>query len=442
MYNHALIEKEILEYWKKKKIFEKLRKKIKGKKSWSFIDGPLTANNPMGVHHAWGRTYKDLYQRFKAMQGFNQRFQNGFDCQGLWLEVETEKELGFNSRKDIENFGLDKFSKACRARVDKFSKIQTEQSIKLGQWMDWENSYYTMSDKNIEYIWHFLKKCSEKGWLYKGTKVLPWCIRCGTSSSQHEMSDSGYADLIHKSAYIKFRIKNRKNEYLLAWTTTEWTLSSNVALAVNPKLDYAKVKINGDIFYLAEKALNKLGKKHEIIQVIKGNKLIGLEYEGIYPDFEVQKNVKHRVVGWDEVGEAEGTGIVHIAPTCGVEDNELGKRQKLDFISPALDEEGKFMHGFGWLTGRNVMGVKEDIIQDLYKRNFLYKTEDYKHRYPICWRCGNELVFRLGSEWFISCDEIRPLMKKAASKAEWHPEHIGKLMQDWLNNKLSRKIAR
>ena len=266
MYKPPEVEKEILGFWKKRKIFEKLRKKIKGKKPWSFIDGPITANNPMGVHHAWGRTYKDLYQRFKAMQGFDQRFQNGFDCQGLWLEVETERDLGFNSKKDIENFGLDKFSKACRARVDKFSKVQTEQSIKLGQWMDWDNSYYTMSNTNIEYIWYFLKKCHDKGWLYKGTKVLPWCIRCGTSSSQHEMSDEGYTELTHKSVYVKFKIKGKKNEYFLVWTTTEWTLSSNVALAVNPDLDYAKVDVNGEIFYLEEATLNKLGKKHKLLK--------------------------------------------------------------------------------------------------------------------------------------------------------------------------------
>jgi len=166
MYDFKNVEEEIRNFWDEKRIFDKLRKKNKGKKRWSFIDGPITANNPMGVHHAWGRTYKDLFHRFKAMQGYDQRYQNGFDCQGLWVEVEVEKDLGFNSKKDIENYGLDKFSKACRKRVEKYSKIQTEQSIRLGQWMDWENSYYTLSDNNIEHIWYFLKKCHEKKWLF------------------------------------------------------------------------------------------------------------------------------------------------------------------------------------------------------------------------------------------------------------------------------------
>jgi len=185
--NFQDIDKRILAFWKKNDTFKKLVTKNKDKKTFSFFDGPITANNPMGVHHAWGRTYKDIYQRYKAMKGYDQRYQNGFDCQGLWVEVEVEKELGLNSKREIEEYGLDKFSEQCRERVVKFSKVQTEQSIKLGQWMDWGNSYYTMTDTNIEYIWYFLKNCYEKGRLYKGHRAMPWCIRCGTSLSQHEM---------------------------------------------------------------------------------------------------------------------------------------------------------------------------------------------------------------------------------------------------------------
>lgn len=442
MYNPNHIEQEILEFWKKNDIFQKLRSKNHGKKPWSFIDGPITANNPMGVHHAWGRTYKDIYQRFKAMQGFDQRFQNGFDCQGLWLEVETEKELGFNSKKDIEGYGLANFSRACRARVERFSKIQTEQSIKLGQWMAWNNSYYTMSDENIEAIWYFLKKCHEKGWLYKGTKVLPWCNRCGTSSSKHEMSDEGYSEMTHLSIYIKAKIKNKSNEYLLLWTTTEWTLSSNIAAAVNPGVDYIKAQQDGNIYYLAKSLESKLGSNYKILKTIKGKDLLGLEYESFYPDFEIQKRVVHKVVLWDEVTEEEGTGIVHIAPTCGEEDYILAKKENLQILSPALDEFGNYNAGFGWLTGKNVAKVKDLIIKDLEDRNILFKTEPYTHRYPVCWRCKTELVFRLDSEWFISCKKIRLLMKKEARNVIWYPKHIGKLMQDWLNNMDDWNISR
>ncbi|MBI4155568.1 isoleucine--tRNA ligase [Candidatus Woesearchaeota archaeon] len=441
MPNQPQVEQEIIAYWKKSKIFDKLRKRNSGKEQFSFIDGPITANNPMGVHHAWGRTLKDLYQRYKAMQGYEERYQNGFDCQGLWLEVETEKDLGFNSKKDIENYGLDKFSKACRQRVEKFSKIQTEQSILLGQWMDWGNDYFTMSDGNIESIWHFLKKCYEKKWLYKGKRILPWCIRCGTSSSKHEMSDEGYAELIHPSVYVKAKIKGKENEYLLIWTTTEWTLSSNVAAAVNPKINYIKAQKDNEIFYLSEATANKLGD-YKIIKKLKGKDLLNLEYESFYPDFPVQKGVPHKVIPWDEVGEEDGTGIVHIAPNCGDVDYELGHKLNLKILDPAVDEFGNYNEGYNWLTGKNVKKAKQEIVKDLEKRGLLFKVENVRHRYPICWRCKEELVFRLDHSWFIACDEIRPIMKKEAKKVIWYPKHTGDLMQDWLDNMEDWNISR
>jgi len=443
-FNTYQIEKEILLYWNKKGIFDKLRKQNSKNPNWSFIDGPITANNPMGVHHGWGRTLKDVFQRYHAMRGSEQRFQNGFDCQGLWLEVETEKDLGFNSKSDIENYGLDKFSKACRNRVEKYSAIQTEQSKMLGQWMDWGNDYYTMDDHNITSIWHFLKVCNDKGWLYKGKRILPWCIRCGTSSSKHEMSDEGYADIVHPSVYIKAKIKKRENEYLLIWTTTEWTLSSNVAAAVNPEVDYVKAKYGGDIYYISEAVAGKLDEDgdYEILERLKGKDLIGWEYENFYPEFEIQKDVKPKVVEWKEVGDKDGTGIVHIAPSCGEEDFELGKQLKLKMLNCALDDFGNYNPGFGSYSGRNVYELKKLIVEDLDARGLLFKIENYKHRYPICWRCKSELVFRMDSSWFISCDEIRPKMKSEAAKVHWYPEYVGKLMQNWLDNMDDWNISR
>ncbi len=234
-------ERRVLKLWEEERVFEKLREKNRGNERWSFIDGPITANNPMGVHHAWGRTYKDIFQRFKAMQGFDQRYQNGFDCQGLWVEVEVERDLGLNSKREIVDYGLDRFARKCRERVERFSAIQTEESKRLGQWMDWEHSYYTMSDTNIEYIWHFLKTCSENGWLYRGSRAMPWCARCGTSLSQHELIDS-YRDMTHTSVFVQLPLVDRPGEYILVWTTTPWTLAANTALAVHPELDYAKVQ--------------------------------------------------------------------------------------------------------------------------------------------------------------------------------------------------------
>ena len=245
------MENKILKFWQEKKIFEKLKKKNQGKEHWSFLDGPITANNPMAVHHAWGRTYKDLFQRYKAMCGFDQRYQNGFDCQGLHVEVEVEKELGFKNKKDIEKYGIDKFVEKCKERVKKYSKIQTEQSIRLGQWMDWENSYYTMSDENNYAIWSFLKKCWQRGLLYKGRDVVPWCPRCGTAISQHEILTEEYKEITHKAIFVKLPVINKKNTFFLVWTTTPWTLPANVALAVQPELTYAEVQDkNGDIFII------------------------------------------------------------------------------------------------------------------------------------------------------------------------------------------------
>ena len=439
------LEHKILDFWEENKCFEKLQKKLKGKKHWSFIDGPMTANNPMGVHHAWGRTYKDVFQRYKAMQGFDQRWQNGFDCQGLWVEVEVEKELGFKSKRDIINYGLENFSKACRKRVDKYSKIQTEQSKRLGQWMDWENSYYTMSNTNIEYIWYFLKKCYQKGWLYRGTNVMPWCTRCGTSLSQHELADV-YKEVTHDAVYIKLPIKGKKNEYLLVWTTTPWTLTSNTACAVNPDLTYVKVKLASysasQYLILAKARLEVLkGTDYKVVEEFKGQDLVGLEYSGPFDELGAQKDVVHKIVPWKEVSEIEGTGIVHIAPGCGQEDHQLGKEYKLAEIAP-LDEFGIYKEGFAWLTGRDVHEVKEDIYKDLKKKGYFFKSEKYQHRYPHCWRCGKELVFRLVEEWFIKSEEIRELMMKEAKKVKWLPGHVGKLMQDWLTNMQDWCISR
>lgn len=431
--NFVEIEHRILQFWRKEDCFNKLRAKNRGKKKFSFLDGPITANNPMGVHHAWGRTYKDLFQRYKAMLGYDQRYQNGFDCQGLWVEVEVEKELGFKSKRDIEAYGIDKFVNKCKERVLKYSKIQTEQSIRLGQWMDWENSYYTMSDENNYTIWYFLKRCHEHGWIYKGDDVMPWCPRCGTALSEHEIVTEGYKELTHPSVYLKFPIKGRKNEYLLVWTTTPWTLSSNVACAVHPDLVYLKVKEHDEIYYLVSSRRDIFKDKVEVLGELFGKDLVGLEYHGPYDELPAQKGVVHKVIPWDEVSGEEGTGIVHIAPGCGKEDYELGKEHKLAVIAP-LTEDGYFLENFGFLSGLNVKDTTELIFEDLRKKGVLYRIEDYTHRYPVCWRCGTELVFRLVDEWFIKMDELRYKIMDVARQVRWIPDYGLERELDWLRN--------
>src|ERR671933_412364 len=291
------LEHAILDFWREIDAFGKLREKNKGNEKWSFIDGPITANNPMGVHHGWGRTLKDIYQRYKAMLGYDQRYQNGFDCQGLWVEVEVEKDLGFNSKREIERYGLDRFARACRERVFRYADLITRQSIRLGQWMDWDDSYYTLSDENIESIWTFLRRCHDNGWLYKGARALPWCLRCGTSLSQHELvGTDSYRDLTHRSVYLALPLVERPDERILVWTTTPWTLAANVALAVHPDLDYVKVQQNGIYYYLSAHTTSFLRPGYEVVETVKGRDLVGLRYVPPFPEFPAQAGIDHRIV--------------------------------------------------------------------------------------------------------------------------------------------------
>lgn len=436
-FNFPQIEKEILKFWKRDKTFEKLRRKNQAKKSWSFLDGPITANNPMGVHHAWGRTYKDFFQRYKAMQGYDQRFQNGFDCQGLWVEVEVEKQLGFKSKKDIEKFGIERFVNLCRERVKKYSKIQTNQSIRLGQWMDWRNSYYTMSDENNYAIWYFLKKCWRDGLLYKGRDVVPWCPRCGTAISQHEILTEEYKEITHKSIFVKFPIIGRKNTFFLVWTTTPWTLPANVALAIHPDFDYVEVKDKKGQVFILLKEKSDLIENGRVVRTKKGKRLSGLRYKGIFDELsEVKKSLgryEHRVVLWKEVTSQEGTGIVHIAPGCGQEDFKLSKEMNLPVIDPT-DQESKYRKGFGRLSDKLVTEVNELIFKDLTRKRVIFKIEDFWHRYPTCWRCKSELIFRLVEEWYISMTKLRPQLMKVAKEIKWIPPFGLDRELDWLRN--------
>ena len=428
------MERDIQSWWDEAGMMEKYLDRNKDSdRRWSFIDGPITANNPMGVHHAWGRAYKDLFQRYKTMQGFKQRYQNGFDGQGLWVEVEVEKEMGFNSKQDIEAYGIDRFVEACKARVRHFADIISEQSIRLAYWMHWDDSYHTMSDENNYTIWHFLKTCHERGWIYEGTDVMPWCPRCATGLSEHEIVTEGYKEVVHPGLFTKFPLEDADGESLLVWTTTPWTLTSNVAAAVHPEMAYVKVRHGDDTLYLAKARIEVLGGDNEVLEETTGEKLVGRRYRGPFDELPAQQGVEHRVIPWEEVSEGEGTGIVHIAPGAGKEDFALGKEFSLPTIAP-LDEFGNYIQGFDWLTGRNVAEVNRDIFGNLREKGILFKVEDYPHRYPICWRCNTELVFRLVDEWFISMDELRHLIADVTRNIKWIPSFGLERELDWLRN--------
>ncbi|QJW95698.1 class I tRNA ligase family protein [Frigoriglobus tundricola] len=525
-------ERVILQFWADNGIFEKRKQLNAGKPKWSFLDGPITANNPMGVHHAWGRTYKDLYNRYFAMSGHELRYQNGFDCQGLWVEVEVEKSLGLKSKRDIENLvpgdpeaSIDKFVRACKDRVNTFARVQTEQSVRLGYWMDWDRtdadwakkpderkSYFTMSEENNYTIWSFLKKCHGKGLISRGYDVMPWCGRCGVGISEQEMKE-GYKLVEHRACFVKFPLKSRPGENLLVWTTTPWTLTSNVGAAVNPDLTYLQVKLKGEVYYVAKNAfkLNRMessseaggdddeteggGKKtrpwlkevphlnsieqhfkskagkgdsYEIVGEVRGADMLGWAYTGPFDDLpaqnheygfpeEVAKVTKqsgrwpattaanaHRVIsGGKDVTETEGTGIVHTAPGCGAIDYVWGKENGLPPVAP-IGDDGVFVPGFGPLEGKNAADATtaDAVFEQLKATDRLFVTERYVHRYPHCWRCKTELLYRLVDEWFINMgpkhteEGFRGAIMKVVDRVTFLPESInGKARErDWLWN--------
>jgi isoleucyl-tRNA synthetase len=467
-------EHEILALWRERGTFARLRAQNAGKERWSFLDGPITANNPMGVHHAWGRAYKDLFQRFSAMQGRDQRYQNGFDCQGLWVEVNVERDLGFTSKRDIEEYGIAEFVSLCKQRVLTYAARQTEQSIRLGMWMDWNDpvelrrlrdllaenpgqsvtttgldgeavtdtaeqivgrlgmpelggSYFTFSNENNYLIWSFLAECHRRGWLYKGHDSMPWCARCGTGISQHEMTE-GYSDREDPGLTIKLPLVDRPGEALLVWTTTPWTLTSNVAAAVGGDLRYVKVRQGDELFWLGRGTLkHALAGDFKVVEEKLGRELEGWRYSGPMDELPAVQAAfaaedgkpayEHRVVLWDEVGEEEGTGIVHIAPGCGAEDFALGKSLSLPMIAP-LDENGVVIAGFGPYSGRDVRDVAEPILESLKHKHRFYRLETITHRYPHCWRCGTGLVFRVVDEWYISMGPVYDKPREQLTAAE------------------------
>ncbi len=436
------MEKDVLKFWNENKSFEKLKEQNKKSgKYYAFLDGPITANNEMKLHHAWNRSLKDIMLRFKGMQGYDAHYQNGFDAQGLWVEVNVEKALGLQGKPDIMKYGMDKFTEECMSRVKYFADRITEQSKRLGQWMNWDDSYMTNSDNNITSIWYFLKKCYDKGWLIEKYRPMPWCAHCGTSLSEHELSDS-YKDMEHDAVFFKMPIKDT-NCSILVWTTTPWTLSSNVAVAVNPNLEYSvcKVASSDRCLIVCSTALKVLRKDLvEVIKVVKGSELIGLEYETVFPSFECQKFI-HKIVPAEYVDATEGSGAVHIAPGCGAEDFELGQKLGLEIIVP-VDENGVFIKGFDFLTGKKALDAYEEVFEKMKENGTLYYTHKYTHRYPICWRCKNPLIFRLSKEWYIAVDELRPKLLEAIETVKWQPAFLKERMKDWLANMGDWNISR
>lgn len=434
------LEHEMLDKWNKEDLFHKIVDKNKNSdKRFKFLDGPMTANNRAGVHHFWGRVLKDVTIKYHALKGESQQFQNGFDAQGLWVEVNEEKALGLNGKPEIIKYGMDKFTEKCIDRVKFYANEITNESIRMGQFMDWDNSYFTNTDENITSIWYFLKLCNDKGWLVKKNRPMVWCPRCGTTASEHELSDS-YSEVVHTAIFFKVPVKNQDFK-MVGWTTTPWTLCANVALAVNPELTYVKVEYNGEKLVFGKDSLNILkNNEYKILEEFTGDKLVGLEYETMFPELEMQQ-FTHKIYPWDQVLAGEGACVVHIAPGCGAEDFDLGLKYDMPQICP-INEQGVMLDNCGFIAGKKTTDVVEDVINRLKDDNKLLYSHKYKHSYPHCWRCKTDLVYRLIPTWYIKMDEVRPQLLKAIDEVEFQPSYAKKRMQDWLNKMEDWNIAR
>ncbi len=424
MYDFKKVEEEIRKFWKTKdKEIKKSLQDNPKKKVFSFLEGPPTANAPPGLHHLEVRTFKDLICKFKYMQGFSVPRKGGWDCHGLPVEVQVEKQLGLKNKKEVLDYGTGEFIEKCRTDVFSFIKDWNASTEELAYWVDLKNPYRTLDNNYIESVWWSLKELYNKKMLYEGHKVVPFCTRCGTPLSSHEVA-LGYKDIIEESVYVAFKLKGKGNEYILAWTTTPWTLPGNVALAVGEKIDYVKVKLeDGDNLILAKDKIDLIKGKHKIIEEMKGKKLLGLEYEPLFEIKELRSKNSYKVIPADFVSTEEGTGVVHTAAMYGEDDYIVGTKMGLPKIH-TVGQDGKFLDIVPKFRGKFVKSAEGEIMKDLQDRKLLFKREPVTHSYPFCWRCGTPLLYYAITSWFISVSRMRKELLKLNDSINWEPEHI------------------
>jgi len=424
MYDFKSIEKESRKVWKKySKEIEKAVQDDRKKKLFSFLEGPPTANAPPGLHHLEVRTFKDIICKFKYMQGFSVPRKGGWDCHGLPVEVQVEKKLGLKDKKDIEKYGVEKFIKHSRESV--FSNIgDWEKSTEeLGYWIDLKDPYVTLDNDYIESVWWSLKELHKKGLLYEGYKVVPFCTRCGTPLSSHEVAQ-GYKDVKDTSVYVAFKLADEENSYILAWTTTAWTLPGNVALAVGKKLDYVRVKLpDGDTLILGKDRLSILNGDYKIVEKFKGKDLVGKSYEQLYDIKELRNGRSHKIIDADFVTTEDGTGVVHTAVMYGEDDYRVGIEEGLPAVH-TVGQDGKFLSIVPKFKGMKVKDAEVPIIIDLKERGLLFKKQKIEHAYPHCWRCDTPLLYYAINSWFIRVSSVRDKLVKMNKKINWYPDYL------------------
>ena len=416
-------EKEVIEFWKKNDIFKKSLKIREGHPTFMFYDGPPTANGKPHIGHIETRVFKDVIPRFWTMKGYEVPRKAGWDTHGLPVELEVEKMLGINGKPQIENYGVEPFIQRCKESVWKYKHEWEQMSDRVGFWADMDDPYVTYHDDYIESEWWALKEIHKKGLLYKGHKIVPYCPRCGTSLSSHEVAQ-GYKDVRETSCIARFKVKNEENTYILAWTTTPWTLPSNVALCVNPKETYVKIKAeDGKKYILAEALVPSVIKgEYEIITKYIGDELYGTEYEPLYNFAKPEKKAWY-VIADNYVTLTDGTGVVHIAPAFGEDDSRVGKDNDLPFIQ-LVDEQGNFSKETGKWAGTFVKDADKLVLKDLEDRGLLFAALPYEHSYPFCWRCDTPLLYYAIDTWFIKMSALRDRLVANNNTVNWMPENI------------------
>ena len=434
-------ELEVLDFWKKNKIFEKTLEKTKDGEEFSFYDGPPTANGKPHIGHIITRVMKDIIPRFKTMKGYHATRIAGWDTHGLPVELEVEKQLGMDGKQDIEKYGIEPFIKKCKESVWKYKSEWEKMSDRVGYWVDMEHPYITYNDTYIESVWWSLKNIFDRGLIYKGHKIVPYCPRCGTALSSHEVAQ-GYKDVEEKSAAVSFKVKGQADTYIVAWTTTPWTLPSNVALCMGSTFDYATVESDGKKYIMAEKRIPEYFKEGEytVLSVRKGADFAGTEYEPLYANYNGPKK-SHYVVTDGYVTLDDGTGVVHIAPAFGEDDARIGRQNDLPFVQ-MVDERGKMSKGAPF-EGTFCKDADKLILKDLKSRGLLFKEIMFTHSYPFCWRCDTPLLYYARSTWFISMTKVREQLMKNNASVNWMPESIGKgRMGNFLENVIDWGLSR
>jgi isoleucyl-tRNA synthetase len=433
-------EEEILEFWKKENIFKKSVDNRDGTKKFVFFEGPPTANGTPHPGHVLTKAMKDLIPRYKTMCGCRVDRKAGWDTHGLPVELEVEKQLGLENKQGIEKYGIEAFIKKCRESVFKYEAQWREMVTRGGFWVDMDDPYITCTNNYIETVWWMLSKFWEEDMLYEGHKVVPYCPRCGTALSSHEVAQ-GYKEVEDPSVYVRFAVKGQANTYFLVWTTTPWTLISNVALAVGKDIEYVKVKLNEEYLILAKTRLEVLGGEGEVVENFTGKDLLGMDYEQLYP-FVVPQKKAHYVIAGDFVSTEDGSGIVHIAPAFGEDDYRVGKENDLPVIQP-VGLDGKFTAEVTPWADKFVKNADPEIIKDLTESKKLFKSAKIKHTYPFCWRCSSPLLYYARHSWFIRTTAFKDEIIKNNEKINWFPEHIkeGRFL-NFLENMIDWAISR